>query len=357
MISLCFFLVFLFGLVFLPSVSCAEINVFTNTNGLVPVFSWAGLFLASVSDFLRVPAVLASWCTLYPFIASAIKLVFNQYKSDFLAAASLSARLDKLRQHLQQGTFPVGVRKAYKSRSRRISLLTSIIESKEAEYKSLLTKCTTSFVLARFGQQIIDQYLLMDSFPSCEELENISEGFAHLRYLIEWYPSRTKGSSIPESDLLPLLDGSTHDSIIFKNLRTFLVCRFFSLMGQAIPSEPLQACFAVKQKKTRLGSDSLLGKGFRPTTHGSIVGRYNLRARIRQMPRRLTSQTSPYYHRDEIHCLVTSTSVLTVRIVLQQLVDILISVNHVLTHLGFFIVHEKKTEFVVEQSLIITDIE
>ncbi|KAG1507700.1 hypothetical protein G6F52_011570 [Rhizopus delemar] len=289
--------------------------------------------LATLADYLWVPAVLSPWCTFGPLIASAIKLVENQFKSDFLTAASLSARLDKLREHLQRGTFPAGVRKTFKSRSRRVSLLISIIESKESEYQSLLTRCTTSFVLATFGQQIIDQYLSLDSTPSTSELINISKAFAHLRYLIEWFPTRAKGSSIPESDLFNLLDGSTHDSVLFQNLRTFLVRRFFSLMDQAIPSDAFAACFTMKQKKTRLGSASLLGKGFRPTTHGSIVGRYNLRARIRQMPRRLTSQTSPYYRRDETHYPVVFTGAHTVRIVLQQHADI--SISDVVKYLGF----------------------
>lgn len=345
MFSFWFFFVFLtIVLLWLPSVSCTEINVFSYTDDLVPVFSWPGLFLANLVDYLWIPAVLSPWCTFGPLVAGTIKLVFNQFKSDFLTAASLSARLNTLHLHLQRGTFPVGVQKAYKSRSRRVQLLTSIIRSKESEYESLLARCSTSFVLATFGQQIIDQYLSLDSTPSPTEMVCISKAFAHLRYLVEWFPTRAKGSSIPESDLSHLMDGSTHDSVIFNNLRTFLVCRFFSLMGQAIPSDVLSSCFITKQKKTRLGSVSLSGKGFRPTTHGSIVGRYNLRARIRKMPQHLIGQASPYYHRDEIHCPVCFTIVYTVHIVLQQHVDILISVNHVLTHLGFFIVHESKKE-------------
>ncbi|KAG0736098.1 hypothetical protein G6F16_012949 [Rhizopus arrhizus] len=108
--------------------------MFQYTTDLVPVFSWPGLFLASLADYLWIPAVLSPWCTFGPLVAGTIKLVFNQYKFDFLAAASLSVRLDTHRLRLQQGTFPVCFRNTFKARSRQINLLSSIIKFKESEY-------------------------------------------------------------------------------------------------------------------------------------------------------------------------------------------------------------------------------
>lgn len=162
-----FFRVFLSSVLLrIPSVSCAEINVFQHINDLVPVFSWPGLFLASLADYLWIPAVLSPWCTFGPLVVGTIKLVFNQFKSGFLAAASFSAWLGAVRLHFQRDIFPVGVRKAFKTRSRRINLLTSIIKSKESEYESLLARCTTSFALVTFGQQVINQDLSLDSTRS-----------------------------------------------------------------------------------------------------------------------------------------------------------------------------------------------